>query len=213
MAHRKLRPEQEKEAAAMYAEGQTAHAVAQRFGVCSGTMRDVLHRQEAPMRGGGRRAAPPPIEEMTALYRAGATQEEIAQRFKTSAEAVSRDLAIAGVTPRYKNLGERHGHWKGGRFISNDIVYILVRADSPFASMRNRSSYVMEHRLVMAQHLGRPLLRSETVHHKNNNDTMNNDLLNLQLRQGRHGKGAVFRCADCGSHNVHPASLAEGAPS
>ena len=28
------------------------------------------------------------------------------------------------------------------------------------------------------------------------------ELDNLQLRQGRHGKGTVMKCADCGSHNI-----------
>ena len=66
--------------------------------------------------------------------------------------------------------------------------------------------YVLEHRLVMARLLGRPLTDEETVHHKDNNKE-NNAPDNLQLRQGNHGKGACLRCGDCGSYNLEAVPL------
>jgi hypothetical protein len=57
------------------------------------------------------------------------------------------------------------------------------------------------HRLVMAEKLGRRLAPRETVHHIDGN-RLNNQVDNLQLRHGAHGKGIRIVCADCGSHNT-----------
>lgn len=50
------------------------------------------------------------------------------------------------------------------------------------------SREVFEHRYVMEQHLGRPLLPAETVHHVDG-DRGNNSLGNLELFSSRHGPG------------------------
>lgn len=61
-----------------------------------------------------------------------------------------------------------------------------------------RNRYMLQHRLVMAEYLERPLRKWETVHHIDG-DTFNNELSNLQLRIGKHGIGVVMVCKDCGS--------------
>lgn len=83
------------------------------------------------------------------------------------------------------NRGERSHSWKGGRFI-NDQGYVIV-TDSEHPN-RTKNNKVREHRIVMEKKIGRLLLPSETVHHKNGirND---NRIKNLELRSGKHGMG------------------------
>lgn len=138
------------------------------------------------------------IDVMTDLYRAGASQEWISARFGCSQNVVSRLLRIRGVTrPRPQNR-DGHGNWKGGRIsTSGGYIGIWVDIDHPFAAMRHRAGYVLEHRLKMAEKLGRPLHADETVHHKDG-DRTNNAFDNLELWVGRHGKGATSpHCHTC----------------
>jgi hypothetical protein len=72
--------------------------------------------------------------------------------------------------------------------------------------VRVKNGYVLEHRLVVARILDRPLNKIETVHHRNG-VRGDNGPANLQLRQGQHGKGVVAQCSDCGSHRIGFAEL------
>ena len=71
--------------------------------------------------------------------------------------------------------------WKGGKRKRPDgYINVWVDITSPFFEMRNRKNYILEHRLVMAQHLGRCIKSWELVHHKNHIRD-DNRLENLQL--------------------------------
>lgn len=57
--------------------------------------------------------------------------------------------------------------WKGGERKCNGYILTSVNPKNPFAKMRCYKSYVLEHRLVMAENLGRCLNPEEVVHHIN----------------------------------------------
>ncbi len=63
--------------------------------------------------------------------------------------------------------GESHPAWKGGQWEdAKGYIHIWLPRDDFFFPMASKSNYVLEHRLVMAKHLGRNLQSWEKVHHK-----------------------------------------------
>jgi len=79
-----------------------------------------------------------------------------------------------------KRRRENSGAWKGGRLIGAGGYIATMHYPEFFSPMKNISGYILEHRLVMAQHLGRCLQKWEVVHHKNGIRT-DNRLRNLEL--------------------------------
>jgi uncharacterized protein (DUF433 family) len=149
--------------------------------------------------------------DLAARYQNGAFVGELADEAGVSRKAVNNALRRQGVQLRDKKesqahlnrlrreRGERNPNFKGGRVVTAD-GYVLASIDEtdplwPMAKARSRkdyvgyvgTGYVLEHRLVMARHLGRPLLSNETVHHKRRKD--DNRIENLELWSSRHPAG------------------------
>lgn len=83
--------------------------------------------------------------------------------------------------------GDRTARWKGGRFYRRGYVF-LSNPDYPGAPTNKRYWCAREHVVVMSRSLGRPLLRTETVHHKNGVKD-DNRLENLELWSSSHPAG------------------------
>jgi hypothetical protein len=112
-----------------------------------------------------------------------------------------RSTAKRQINPLCRSCGGREGMRKRGRFGRkidklSGYVLVVVHPDDPLRVMAHKSGWCLEHRLVMARFLGRPLLASEFVHHKNGIKT-DNRIENLELiSRGNH---AILNklCAHC----------------
>lgn len=83
----------------------------------------------------------------------------------------------------HRKIGERNPKWCGGKLHSGGYIYIY-RPDHPNAIALG---YVLEHRLVMEQKLGRFLEANEIIHHINHNKSDNSpENLTLYLSYGKH---------------------------
>ncbi len=108
------------------------------------------------------------------------------------------DEAVADIEQRLKDFtwemlnsslsrpGAQNGNWRGGRRRGGEKgQYVMVYApDHPAAVL----GAVLEHRIVMEEHLGRLLERGEIVHHRNG-DPRDNRIENLELlTQSEHAR-------------------------
>jgi hypothetical protein len=146
--------------------------------------------------------------EIRALYASGLTFKEIGQRLTRTGGTIARYLRTREpIRTRPIKNGPAGPHWRGGRVLSHGYVYVWLTPDDPMACMRDAAGRVAEHRLVLARRIGRPLEAHETAHHING-DRADNTSENLQLRQGRHGRGVVMACLDCGSERIGQVEIA-----
>ena len=67
--------------------------------------------------------------------------------------------------------------WNIKKFVSKGDYYYAVVPEHPNC---NKNKYVLAHRIIMENHLGRILDTNEVVHHKNG-DKKDNNIFNLEL--------------------------------
>lgn len=101
-------------------------------------------------------------------------------------------------TKREPRYGPDNPAWKGGvtykRAKGNYVGPRYVRCPPEFAAMARSDGYVMEHRLAMAQWIGRCLTRTECVNHINHNPRDNRrENLDLWPTNGDHKRGEAGR--------------------
>jgi len=100
--------------------------------------------------------------------------------------------------PGVQRYGPDNPAWKGGvtykRLKGNYIGPRYVQCPPEWQAMARADGYIAEHRLVMAQWVGRPLTRTECVNHINH-DPRDNRRENLELypTNGDHKRGEVGR--------------------
>jgi hypothetical protein len=201
---RRFTKEEEERVIATYQSGSSLAEIGRQENCCLEAIRHVLMRHgiKRRPRGATARALPSRVkEQLLADYKEGMTQIPLAKKYGVSQASVSRYLRSTGVKMNLAGAAASGFRKRGGRIQLEGYIAVLVPSDAPLAPMRNHGGYILEHRLVMAEHLGRVLTPYETVHHKDG-DKQNNRLSNLELRQGNHGVGASFKCVDCGSLNV-----------
>lgn len=194
-----------------YRAGERTGDLASKYGFNRKTIIQIAARMGCKMRhqhymsGRPRMKTDELHEEVRRLRDQGKSQQKIADAVGVSQPVVGRILAKIGMPRSEQRSGAKSGNWRGG-VVTTPSGYIAV-AGGEFPEMYDLNRYTLEHRLVMARALGRPLTKRETVHHINGN-RKDNRLENLQLRNGNHGKGVALKCACCGSSNIIAAELA-----
>lgn len=93
--------------------------------------------------------------------------------------------------------GEKNPNWMGGRYKTRDgYIEVYLYSSDFFYPMADCRGYVFEHRLIMAQHLGRCLLKTEQVHHINGIRD-DNRIENLLLLSPSEHRIKTMVCAEC----------------
>lgn len=108
----------------------------------------------------------------------------IAQRGRKHSKETCKKIGNA-------QIGSKNHSWKGGKHINYGGYIVIYKPEHPFAS----GKYIMEHRVIMEQILGRYLEPFEIVHHRNGIKTDNRpENLQIVIRKAHFGS---VRCPHC----------------
>ena len=110
------------------------------------------------------------------------------QRWVRYIKGQARCTKCRGCFNKENRLGKKHPNWKGGRIIcKNNYIFIRIYPNNPYFPMTSKMGYVSEHRLIIAQELGRCLETKEIVHHINGNkhDNRHENLLLVSAQEHR----------------------------
>jgi len=105
----------------------------------------------------------------------------------------SKDIHNTCIHCIPKASGHRHSRWSGGRRTKRGYILVRIGKDDPLFATADHNGWVLEHRLVVARRIGRPLMKGEVVHHINGIKSDNRDS-NLQLlMEKRHNSHLVVK--------------------
>jgi hypothetical protein len=129
------------------------------------------------------------------LYEQGLSCEKIGKIKGCHGVTINNHLRIMNVPikPRSFYRRELANNFKGGRYHIQSGYVTVLSNDHPYADKVHR---VYEHRLVMEKMLGRYLLPTEVVHHKNGIRDDNRPE-NLELCSQRENVVLQRICANC----------------
>lgn len=189
-APRAFTDEVEVEIAQEYKSGVGTTTLSRKHEVAPGTIRKALRRQgvqmrtapqDRPHKGGRPKAFTEECEaEIAREYESGVGAPTLARKYGVSHKTIYLTLSRLGVDSRKSRPFNPEGFIVGGyRWLP---VQESDRVGWPMTHPRGEKHYpyVMEHRLVVARDIDRPLYAHENVHHING-DRLDNRLENLEL--------------------------------
>ena len=176
-----------------YSGGKNMSVIARQYGISSSSVARVLKRKNVD-------TTVPPYT----LLR-GESEKPICEQYKGGASltklAKQNNLSVTGIHKILKRNGvERRRRGGKVREVPDHIVQdILTR----FADGESQQSIADTHGFRQV-HVSRIVKLHQSVPH-----SWQHRRENLELRNGKHGKGQCLQCAECGSRNLIPVALIE----
>jgi transposase-like protein len=129
-------------------------------------------------------------------YAAGERVVDLAKEYGVSRYTIDKSVRAMGGSLRYRTPRKQFQDWRTEISADGYVRWTLYLPPHQRRVAWRDEEYILEHRLVMEEAIGRPLDAWETVHHRNGIRD-DNRLENLELRCGPHGSGATH-CPHCG---------------